>query len=466
MDSAKRPKLTDSEQQESPFLQILDDNCILQIFKYLDIKNLCQMGHTSQRLRRLGKDYFVLQYPVEAIKLERFERRECNLLNYWKFKNYIQCFGDYKMLILDSKSLNGQKAVLKLINAQSNKPVENRIKKICFEYWGDTRPKNFDLFRELAEVRSIMISNTTKANSFYDSILQYWPAMHDLMIRGESHCTNNDWLTKKYPKLKHLSLHTTNEFKWTDVQQLFEQNPNITVSLHSQNAENINRFMENGVRIIELHYQIKREAKSALNFLIKICAKSKSTRLHLLFSGEGRISLSDNIELLMDLKEKISGLYFDDDKDIDEKTATCIRKIEMLEVIQVPIGPNSESLVNLPQLKKVYMVRGMVRDTTTSTRYIALLLKFAGQCKTLQNLVFQDNINSLQDLSSLFESLNDWRKTLDGAERLKVLIDTKLDYDIELKFDAIDVSRIESVNVDPLVKDIYKHVQRVTKAKQ
>lgn len=168
----------------------------------------------------------------------------------------------------------------------------------------------------------------------------------------------------------------------------------------------------------------------------------------------------------MALKENISGLYFDDDKEIDPKMATCIRKMEKLEVIQVPIGPNSESLVDLPTLKKVYLARSMVRDTTITTRYIALLLKFAAQCETLRNLVFQDDINSLQDLTSLFATLNDWRKTLDGAERLKVLIDTRLDYNIELKFDPIDVSRIESVNVDPLVKDIYKHVQRVSKAKQ
>lgn len=370
------------------------------------------------------------------------------------------------MIILDSKSLSGKKAVLKFRIAQLNKPVDSRLKKICFENWCDTRPKNFDLFRELTDVRSITNSNTIKATSFYDSILQYWPAMHELTIRDEFHCANNDWLTKKYPKLEHLSLHINNEFKWDDVQQLFQQNPNINVSLLSQNAENINRFMVYDVNITELHYQIKREAKSALNFLIAICAYNKSIRLHLLFSGEGRFSLRDNIELLMVLKEQISGLYFDENKEIDGKTATCIRKMEKLEVIQVPIGHNSESLVDLPMLKKVYMVMGMVRDTNISIQYIALLLKFAGQCKTLRNLIFQDTINSLADLISVFESLNDWRQPLVGAERLKILIDTRLDYNIELKFDAIDVSRIESVTVDPLAKDIYKHVQRVSKAKQ
>lgn len=196
------------------------------------------MGHTCQRLRRLGKNYLGSRYPFEANKLERFERRECNLLNYWKFKNYIQCFGDYEMIILDPKS-RGRKEVLNFISAQTNKPGESRIKKICFENWCDSRPNNLDLLRQLTDVRSIMISDTTKANSFYDSILQYWPAMHDLTIRGESNCTNNDWFTKKYSKLVYLL-----------------RNPNMQVSLLSQNTENINRFIDNGVNIIELHYQI------------------------------------------------------------------------------------------------------------------------------------------------------------------------------------------------------------------
>lgn len=89
MDSAKRPKLNDEqsttstrERNQSLFLQILDDHCILQLFQYLDLKNLCTMGHTCQRLRRLGKYYFGSRYPIEAHKLERFERKECNLLNY------------------------------------------------------------------------------------------------------------------------------------------------------------------------------------------------------------------------------------------------------------------------------------------------------------------------------------------------------------------------------------------------
>lgn len=465
MQSAKRQKLDETvpaivqnqqksiqsveEEQPAYFLDLLSDHCILDIFKNLDLGNLCSMGHTCRRLHRLAKYHFGLKYPNEAKKLEQFEKIERNLLFSPSSDDYIHCFGGFKTITFNKNSMSPT-LVKKFVNIQMNKPKENRIEGISFKGFNDNKYLEMcELLHDvLFDVQMVSFVNVT-ANGFYDSILQYCAtSMQKLMFEGEFCVKGNGWLSQKFPKLEHLSLHTCNDIEWKDIEQLFHQNPNIKVSLLSQNTENINRFIKNGV-INELHIRIKYNFDYYIYYFKKICARSISIRLHLSIAHNVGRNLIRNIQQLVDLKDNIDGLYFEFDA-IDAGTINAIMKIERLNILQVPIESHTQALAHLPNLKELYIYPCKKCDLAKAPQHLELLQDFAGHCKSLQKLVFRYPTKIYERIGlSIVDTVNIRRMALDGAERLKFCFNIS---PYVKSLDTVDVLSLCLVDLQPLCK--------------
>lgn len=433
-------------EQPTYFSDLLNDHCVLEILAYLDLKNLCSMGQTCRRLYRLAKYHFGLQYPKEAKQVEQFEKRERN----WLTSIDLNCFADYKTMIFDKNSMCPT-LITNFVNVQMNKPTESRIKGAIFAGFSDNRYlTNCKLLHAVLHDVQVVSFVNMRANGLYDSILQYCPSMQKLIIRGEFCVNCNGWLSQKYPKLVQLSLHTNNDIEWKDVQQLIQQNPNINVSLLSQNTDNINRFIDNGVTINELHIQVKYNFDYYMHYLKAICSKSISIRLHLVFADNVRRNLSRHIQHLVVLKNNIDGLYFKQ-IELDKETVNGIMKIDRLNILQIPIKYHTQALAHLPNLKEVYIFPYMIRNgAPETTQYLELLYKLAGQCKSLQKLVYRYPTKNYHDIQlSILDSVNYLRMALNGAERLKLCCNTSASH--QMSFDTIDALDIRLVELRPLV---------------
>lgn len=239
-----------------------------------------------------------------------------------------------------------------------------------------------------------------------------------------------NWLSKKYPKLKHFAWYLKQELDVsTEMIIFFERNKQIEkFSLYTFDIETVKECVNHRINITDLYIHIENEENvvADLVYLREFCAADTSKRLHVSFDDSCREVLSKNHKSLLALQANVDGLYFDD-RILAKPLAKIIAKFEHLKVLQAKSCQSLELLADLPNLEELYISRGIKLKSFPQVHDI--MSTFISQSATLKILSVRNNAQPYRDFE--FDEFDASRKNLDGAEDLTIFFKSDAEYRVD-----------------------------------
>lgn len=282
-----------------------------------------------------------------------------------------------------------------------------------------------------------------------------------------SRYSNTAWLQQPCPTLEHFVWHvglshrqSISQFPSTEIKRFLTLNSGIKfISLRLDSKEQLKVLMASDIPVNELFFAVNECSSTTIAEIMEdlkiICGSRKSakkveeTRLHLQINGIFEEN-SDRLELLAPY---LVGLYFE--CMVPKCFAPIFPKLFKLKVLQaIEYIPNIELLRVLPNLEEIYIpcLRRPLSYFEAGNRTLATGLP---KLKTLflNHYLFR-SLNNLLSFGSdsfddenfeVFAEIDDERKKLPGAKRLKVYLEVEHGLnEVKTDFDTIAIERSQS----------------------
>lgn len=435
----------------------MNDDCINEIFLYLDADDLCSLSTQCQRLQNLATETFMARFPAKVAQVHHFQENG-HWLRYPGSDNHIVCFANFNKISIGN-SVSNAKDIASLHHYLIAKE-ESRIDEIRFEGWRSLRPTYGKALADIVQnTKSVIFSRTKIFGEIHKAILCRFPAMEHLVLWNsvEMKCNDDDkdnWLMQEYPNLKRFSWFLKDEIGISDKMiQFFERNENIQhFSLYTNRIQTLERCFEAGIDVTHLYIRITRSVEYILEYLKTNCG---SMRLHLLFEDGCRSELTSNLRHLAAVKNNLDGLYFGALQP-SQSLATAIGECVHLKHLQIKHSNGVDAFASLPNLENLYVARGVV-DASFNAIWNTMFA-IATQAPKLKNIFVRNSCRPFSQFN--FQQFSMERSKLPNATKVTIHIRTKAPErrfemsTMQLHYDMVDIKTVEAEDVvNPLVTD-------------
>lgn len=242
----KRQKLMASSVDH---LTALNDDCISQILNNLDLRNLCAISKTCNKLRKLAAKQFQRKYPdAHIILMEKNKQIFVKAI-----APHMQCFSRVIGNICVTSSKRQTQLDTQLLQTHLQSTYENRVI-TAIQFSGAFRSSfNDQIANTLQTIKSVDVS---RAHRGCESILKHCQSVTRLMFKGRQFEAN------KYPSLEYLKIDFGSRNITSAVKRFFQLNPtikHIDCSIHAtyitQLVNILVEFCKN-LEIVSLNAQI------------------------------------------------------------------------------------------------------------------------------------------------------------------------------------------------------------------
>lgn len=266
MSDRKRQRL-DSATTELPVchLSALNDDCILEIFKKLDLNQLCAIAQTCKKLRLLAGEHFQRRYPYIIIEVFGIGGVGLSSMSNMRHANcFSRAVQNLSIEHTFSLSTNGETKYNLPIYLRSR--FSNALKSITFAAGDFSNSLGDQISNLLQNVETVTFhSNLIPLQEiFYENVLYHCQRIKRI------ECDNGYLPTSTYPTLEEFQLMLDSD-NGTDKQQtmdklirFFQLNPNIKEFIwmfRNKNdhdvAEHIQLFNETIGNLCNLHLDLK-----------------------------------------------------------------------------------------------------------------------------------------------------------------------------------------------------------------
>lgn len=475
-----QPDTKMASQQVKGFLN-LNDNCILEIFNYLPLNDVCSLSETCRRMHALGSGHFMLKYKSKVMVF--VDWLYGNLITFPDKEKYRKCFAK-KMrsvtLLKHFSTIAAMQKLNKIYEPKEGAETGSPIKTIRFVNWNVDVSKALltPISTILQNVESLTFEHTSINADLHGCLFGFLPNLKRLTVLT---FTDNDprlkeifpdliWKQQPCPTLEYFAWHKAPKYQFpvkdvfpaAEMKRFLEMNPGIKfVSLRLDTKEQLTSLMATDIPVNELFLTItcqnydEREAEIAgiLNDLKVFCEKQKSIkmindeqriRLHLQINGHDFEKQSEQLERLAPY---IVGMYFE--SFILDYFATIFPKLINLKVLQVIEFVPTELMCLLPNLEEVF-ISCLARTLSHYNREIHILGSRLPKLKKLYlNRYLHRSFNNFLaygeenfeeeggDVFAIFKKINTERKKMAGAQKLNVYLEVeqslrkkKVDYDM------------------------------------
>lgn len=474
-----------SMKQPTDFLA-LNDKVLLEIFKYLPLNDVCSLSQTCRRMHALGASHFMLNYKSKVIVFVDWWYGNLTTFPNQIQEKYIECFAKNMRSVTLLKHFSTINAMKKLSQFyQCGAGATPPIKAIRFVNW--KLDVSIALITPIAailkNIESLTFEDTSINADLNGYLFGFLPNLKRLTVLGfpnndprfGSISSNSIWMQPPCPTLEYFAWHkgsTINrrdEFPAIEIVRFLKINPGIKfVSLRLNSKEQLKMLMATGIQVNELFFTIacksfdqnEAEIDEIMNELKVFCEKQKSMkvindvqriRLHLKIDGYDFKEKSGQLELLAPY---IVGIYFE--SFILECFAPVFPKLINLKVLQVSEYVRAELLRLLPNLEEIFV--GCLALPLSS--YDKDMLTLGSRLPKLKKLYFNGYMHRslrnylayggcMDDFSEenfgVFEKIDNERKKLPGAQKLKIYLEVEQDLRKEkVNYDMTEIVRTQT----------------------
>lgn len=422
-------------------LLTLNDHCILKIFEYLELSQLCVVTKTCKKLQELVKIFFRQTYQNKImceVRISVTSYGEVFLLpedayvtHFLKFMQNLTICGEFVKRPLD---------VVKFIRNECNENLSN----ISFE--------RIKFHKLLGGLLNAWLS-TVDGLEFYScenlhEVLRYCSNLKYLKIDQYSKDKSNLWMDRRYPGLLHLQYDITLPIR--KLIKFLIKNPNVkSLMLKLDN----NRPSFNQALMHELGRIYLEELFVTIDFQIDlefmkeeiqtICNQINFNRLEIALNGTGKWNTPpSSLNILKELNH-LHGLHILR-CDIPFPSDLTFNQLKVLQLAYVPNQISTVDLSkNLPNLEELYLM-------FLSENFQELISPFARYAVKLKKIVARDfKIPNRMNMTNvrLAEYFNDERVQLVDACRMLIFIgndvfDESFDKTVP-KFPLVDIRRVQ-----------------------
>lgn len=404
-----------SDDKTPPRIFKLNVDCFEELFDWLSLADLRAFRQTCKRMKRVVDYYIEINYPLVFKRLP---------------------IRDYHMDYLRRADPNGF-ILLNHIDFLTSKLTAVQIEGI----------KNY-----LDKVECINIESSQIEGEFNEMFLKFCPNIKCLVISkfrsGKIIGSGNEWLSRQYPTLECIVLHSSNlnlESETFELQSFFERNPKIQTFSTTFEFLWVNRhwLLESNVRLNQLDIIGACNANLPMdgiwNLVKKLYEQDFYKRLHITASW---IEDQEDINQIVSLNglEKLSL------KSIClEFTIPPIAGLKELNIYAYEYFGDLK-VHNLMNLEQLYIAFASLND----------ILPFVSCCTRLKQIV----VNHLE-IGTYFKNgiinlvaLNNERKKLRRARKISFYVNEKIfltqKWTTTINFDLIELKRIQSCEREQL----------------
>ncbi|XP_055313091.1 uncharacterized protein LOC129574731 [Sitodiplosis mosellana] len=309
-DKAHEPENKQSMKQSTDFLA-LSDHCLLEIFKYLPLNDVCSLSQTCRRMHALGSSHFMLNHKAKVMVF--VDWLYGNLFTFPRVnqEKYIECFAKsmrsvtllrHFSTIAAMEQLNEfyQKetkaeaeaeaetappivvglvtALMKKVNSfyqrETEAEVASPIEAIRFAFWKVAVSKAHcnPIAAILKNVKSVTFENTSINADLDGCLFGFMPNLKRLTVLdftvkdpGSVKVSYNSiWMQPPCPTLEYFAWHTApkmheheNDFSVTEMVRFLKMNPGIKfVSLRLESQSQLTILTTTGIQVNELFFTI------------------------------------------------------------------------------------------------------------------------------------------------------------------------------------------------------------------
>lgn len=394
----------------------LNVQCFHKLFDCLTLKEVHSVAETCRRFNIICGAYFLRNYTPSAVCVDdgivAYRHQSHGVTYGYQLNAFCQYI---EKLIIPIGSQN------QFRYAEEN--CGEALISIRFEDVVFSEHKIKCIKRLLAKVETLEFINCKMNIYFYEGFLKYCHQLKRLKLRNFEYKTfmhrGNDWMFRKYPLLEHLSLTKYDSIRRSELEILFELNPNIRSFEIDINLfwENKMIFMEAGIMwndlIIHFHDAKNPSIYSLLNTFHRL---GHFKKLHLYHREILNQPFIDQIQALHAL----------DTLHLKEEAGSSLPILTSLRELYTYCGNlNMEKTVNnLANLEKVVfwetniedvlaIIRNSVRVKEIKIRTLKEKGRFSAQFNG-KNFFSQNRLNLL--------ALNDERRKILGACKIAIYV--------------------------------------------
>lgn len=370
-----------------PFIFKMNVDCFEELFEWLSLRDLKTLRQTCIRMKQVVDYYIKMNFPVTLQKVWIFHRQDKFFASTetesvgFELVNHIN-FWDHDLTLAPIDKI---KSIL----------VHTEKVRVCCSLF------KFDL---------------------YDSLLQHCPQLKQFMIEGCAIEMGQKWLHQCYPTLEHLGMYGVNkgsQIECTDLEILFEQNPNIQHFTVSEKViwDNRNWIRKSNIQIDRLDIFYAGSMNSSIivdEFIVlmnELHAQGFYKRIHLYLQLKGNEFLRSLLSLCA--LEALFGY------DVELFLLPCLTNLKELDIKQCKDIEIAKTLAtNLPNLHRISMEEATLHG----------ILPFIHQCQKLSQIRI-DSFSRSKDNGIFFISniinlpaINKQRAKLLNAQKLLIFV--------------------------------------------
>lgn len=197
--------------EQAPILS-LKNQCYVEIFSFLNLKDLCVISETCGHLNKVVGEYFEKNYKSKGVAIEL---RNGNILE--RLDSLETTFGRYAYEV---QIFDEDVSVCKYIAENINK----RVKSIQFVMVSITHAEHIK--KVLENVETVKMIYCLADGQNYDNVLKHCSKLKSLSI-SDSHDSRLQWPKKEYSMLESLTVLDNSEGPFDGVKTFLEVNPQI-----------------------------------------------------------------------------------------------------------------------------------------------------------------------------------------------------------------------------------------------
>lgn len=407
----------------------LTDACFIKIFEWLSLQELNSVGQTCKHFQRLTDEYVRKNYPATLISYNcdgsQVYGRELNGIG--RCTEHISIWGRdlEKFLIKRTKSPKS----LKQIRLDSAHLPGHRIK------WTKEILHQIEIFD---------LINCKIESTFYEHFLKLCVNLRRLRLKNVefSTRTTHEWLQNEYPLLEYLEISLQKPSKIDELQQFFQQNPNI--KRFSTNKSTLWKNMEiissANIKldklIIENDSGADQNTETMCKFLNQLYEYGVYKALHLsgVFHKQETINAMASLRGLENLNVGVDSVNY------DFTTLVNLKELNMLWL---------SNLVDVNQLAKCLVKLEKICLWKASLCDIIPFVRYSSRLHAIKIHNFMNNTVQCKTYSCCNSALNKERKKLIGACKVTIFIEENIILaakweQIKTKSKLVEIKRVES----------------------
>lgn len=400
-----------ASKEKPPDIFKLNIVCFHEIFEWLSLYELVNVGQTCKHLQHMAGVYFQITYGMTKT-IPHYYYYDYYENDYAKEMQKTDVFGRYveKMDV----SLNRQRIYSYIATKCKS------LRQIRFVHFLPEK-RLLGIKDNLEPVEVVDLHDCFIHDEFYDHFLKYCPRVKTISVKRSAKPwdesviigSGNEWMHRTYPSLQQIELTAVNELKMNELKAFFNANPNVQTFSTDSSTLCANRYclLSSGIKLDRLAIDIASDsvAESVIDLLNELYERQFFKRLYVYASAVSQHHLNKMVSLPFSISIRmLYGLF--------GKIDTPLRYLKIMGFYENPrvIGMDVASIpMKFPNLNQIFFHQAHVDDVRHLIRHSVELTTIVVRSLFGQNFI---------DLFPLIRE----RAKLFGARKVTIHLDSNL----------------------------------------